>query len=295
MAKVGWIGLGIMGEPMAAQHIKAGHEVYVWGRTPAKLKPLIDLGARLVATPAELARTCDAVFLCVTDGSAVEETVFGHNGIMHGAAAGKTLIDTSTIHPHISRIMAERLHRETGMDWLDAPVSGGAIGARAATLASFVGGDEAVLERVRPLIGAYSARITHVGPSGAGQVCKTVNQSVLCVTLAAWAEALNYAKSAGANVPLVVEALEGSWSDSTVRRVHVPAMVSGEYDGNPVHTMLKDMDIVANMASGTKSPMPMQAIVTNLFRQQILMGHDNAGIAGVMTVYHTGPMGKPKS
>lgn len=290
MAKIGWIGLGDIGEPMALQLIKAGHEVCVWGRTPARLKPATDIGARIAESPAALAKTCDAVFLCITDADAVEQAVFGADGVAAGASAGKVLVDHSTIHPDRARAMAARLREQTGMGWLDAPVSGGRVGAQNATLSIFVGGAEADLEKTRALMSAYAAKVTRVGESGAGQVAKSVNQVVLCATLAAWAEALNYAQRAGADVALTLEALEGSWSDSPVRKLHAPRMVSANYAPGHASMMLKDLDIVGDMARLTKSPMPLHAICTTLFRQQIAMGFDDSGIAGVMNVYHQGPM-----
>ncbi len=290
MPRVGWIGLGDIGEPMAVRMIDAGHETYVWGRTPGRLKPATDRGATLAASPADLARKCDVVFLCITDTDAVEQTVFGAGGVAAGASAGKVLVDHSSIHPHRSRLMAERLREETGMGWLDAPVSGGRVGAEKGALAVFVGGDEAELARVRPLLSAYAARVTHVGNSGSGQIAKTVNQSVLCATMAAWAETLNYAHRAGADVSLIVQALEGSWSDSPIRKLHAQFMIKGEYPPGQAATMLKDMDILGEMARLTKSPMPVNSIVASLFRQQILMGYDKSGPPGMMNIYHQGPM-----
>jgi 3-hydroxyisobutyrate dehydrogenase len=290
MAKVGWVGFGEIGEPMALQLIAAGHEVHVWGRTAARLKPATDRGARLAVSPANLASACDFVFLCITDADAVEQTVFGAEGIAGSASPGKVLVDHSTIHPLRSRAMAARLREETGMGWLDAPVSGGAIGAQQGTLSIFVGGEEADLEKARGVMSAYAAKITRVGESGAGLVAKCVNQTVLCATLAAWAEALNLAHRAGADVARVLEALEGSWSDSPVRRLHAPSMISADYAPGQAWTMLKDLDVVGDMAQLTKSPMPMQAIVTSLFRQQIAMGFDHTGIPGIMNVYHEGPL-----
>jgi 3-hydroxyisobutyrate dehydrogenase len=290
MAVVGWVGLGDIGEPMAVRMIEAKHETYVWGRTPERLKPATDRGAKIAASPADLARKCDVIFLCITDADAVEQTVFGADGVSKGASAAKVLVDHSSIHPHRSRLMAERLRSETGMGWLDAPVSGGRVGAQQGTLAVFVGGDEADLEKVRPLLAAYAARVTHVGASGSGQVAKTVNQSVVCATMAAWAETLNYAYRAGADVSLILQALEGSWSDSPIRKLHAQYMIAGQYPPGQAATMLKDMDVVGEMARVTKSPMPVNSIVASLFRQQILMGFDKAGPPGMINIYHQGPM-----
>lgn len=285
MATLGWIGTGEIGAPMLGQLLKAGHRVMLWGRHRSNLQASLSAGAQLADSPAALASACDAVFLCITDADAVESVVFSDHGIASGQVRGKLLIDHSSIHPQRSRQLAARLLQQAGMDWLDAPVSGGRVGAENASLAVFVGGNAAHLERARGWMSAYAARVTHVGASGAGQIAKSCNQAVVCATLAAWAEVINYADNCEVDVPAMVNALEGSWSDSPIRKLHVPYMVSGQYPPGHASLMLKDLDIVGDMARVTRSPMPVVASVTALFRQLLARFADKFGPSSIMRVY----------
>ncbi len=209
----GWIGLGDIGKPMALQLIGAGHRVRVWGRTPERLQPALDAGATAAASPAELAAACDAVFLCVTDGDAVEEVVFGPQGVADGARRGSVVIDHSTIHPETARLASRRL-ASSGVAWVDAPVSGGAVGAKAGTLSVFLGGDDADVARVTPWLSAYARNVTHMGPAGSGQATKSCNQAVVAASIALWAEVIAYARRCGLDPDRVVDALAGGWADS---------------------------------------------------------------------------------
>jgi 3-hydroxyisobutyrate dehydrogenase len=285
MAKLGWIGMGNIGTPMALRMIDAGHEIMVWGRTKERLKPALDKGATAGGSAAALAAACDAVFLCITDTKAVEEVVFGREGITSGGAPGKLVIDNSTINPQQTREMARRLRDGHGMGWLDAPVSGGAIGAAAGKLACLIGGAAADFARARPWIAAFASNITHMGDSGAGQVAKSCNQAVLTATLAVWGEVLAYAESNGLDPSRLVEALADSWSDSAVRRVHAPNMALKKYPKATPSLMLKDLDILAETARATKSPMPVSALVMSLYRQQVALGFERGGIIGFGQLY----------
>jgi 3-hydroxyisobutyrate dehydrogenase len=285
MAKLGWIGMGNIGAPMALRMIDAGHEIMVWGRTKERLKPALDKGATEGGSAAALAAACEAVFLCVTDTKAVEEVVFGAAGIASGGMRGKLVIDNSTINPQRTRELAKRLRDEHGMGWLDAPVSGGAIGAAAGKLACLIGGAAADFERARPWVAAFASNITHMGDNGAGQVAKSCNQAVLTATLAVWGEVLAYAESNGLDPSRLVDALADSWSDSAVRRVHAPSMALKKYPKATPALMLKDLDILADTARATKSPMPISAIVMNLYRQQVALGFERGGIIGFGQLY----------
>ncbi|MDB5411466.1 MAG: NAD(P)-dependent oxidoreductase [Rhodospirillales bacterium] len=285
MAKLGWIGMGNIGTPMALRMIDAGHEIMVWGRTRERLKPALDKGAADGASAAQLAAECDAVFLCISDTRAVEEVVFGPHGIASCGAPGKLVIDNSTINPQRTRELAKRLRDEHGMGWLDAPVSGGAIGAAAGKLACLVGGAAADFAQARPWIAAFASNITHMGDNGTGQVAKSCNQAVLTATLAVWGEVLEYAESNGLDPSRLVEALADSWSDSAVRRVHAPNMALKKYPKAKPTLMLKDLDILADTARATKSPMPISALVMNLYRQQLALGFETGGIIGFRQLY----------
>src|SRR5438270_8112711 len=216
MATLGWIGLGDIGLPMAERLIGAGHRVVVWGRNAAKLQPSLDAGATAATSPAQLAAQCEGVLLCVTDGDAVEEVVFGARGVAEGAKRESVIVDHSTIHPETARLASRRL-RGAAVAWVDAPVSGGAVGARAGSLSTFLGGDAGDVQRVSPWIAAYASRITHMGPVGSGQVAKSCNQAVVAATIGLWAEVIAYARRCGIDPDLLVDALQGGWAHSEIR------------------------------------------------------------------------------
>jgi 3-hydroxyisobutyrate dehydrogenase len=284
MATLGWIGLGEIGTPMALRLLAAGHRVVVWGRTASRLQPALDAGATAAASPAELAAQCEAVLLCVTDGDAVEDVVFGPRGVAEGARRGGVIVDHSTIHPETTRLAARRL-RSAGVAWVDAPVSGGAKGAEAGSLSVFLGGEEADCDRVRPWIAAYAANVTRIGAVGSGQIAKSCNQAVVAATVGMWAEVIAYARRCGIDPDLMVDALEGGWADSAIRRVHGHDMVAGRFRRTPGLIILKDLDIIGDMARMTKSPMPVTETVATLFRLLLAQGHAPGGFASIMQLY----------
>jgi len=284
MAALGWIGLGEIGLPMSLRLIAAGHHMVVWGRTAANLQPALDAGATAAASPAELAAQCEGVLLCVTDGDAVEEVVFGPHGVAEGAQRGSVIVDHSTIHPETARLASRRL-RGAGVGWVDAPVSGGAGGAKAGTLATFIGGEDADVERVRPWIAAYANHVTHMGPVGSGQVAKSCNQAVVAATVALWAEIIAYARRCGIDPDLLVDAVQGGWADSEIRRVHAHDMVAGRFRRAPGSIILKDLEIIGDMARATTSPMPVTGAVTSLYRLLLAQGHETGGVTAVLQLY----------
>jgi 2-hydroxy-3-oxopropionate reductase len=181
MASVGFVGLGIMGRPMAGRLLAAGHAVHVWNRSG--LRPdALEGGARPCRSAAEVARRADVVWINVSDTAAVEQVLFGPEGLASGLSAGKLVVDHSTIAPEGAKAFAERLAR-MGVDFLDAPVSGGEVGAKEGTLAIMVGGEAAAFERAKPFLEILGRNITHVGPSGAGQICKAANQIIVGLTI----------------------------------------------------------------------------------------------------------------
>lgn len=280
----GWIGLGDIGKPMALQLVRAGHRVVVWGRTTAKLQPALDAGATAAASPAELAAACDAVFLCVTDGDAVEEVVFGPRGVAEGARRGSLIVDHSTIHPETARLASRRL-ASSGVGWVDAPVSGGAIGAKAGTLSVFLGGDDGDVARVRPWLAAYARNVTHMGPVGSGEAAKSCNQAVVATTIALWAEVIAYARRSGLDPDQLVDALAGGWADSEIRRVHGHDLAAGRFKRTPTAIILKDLDIIGDVAAATKSPMPLTAVAATLYRLYLAQGRPPAGPGALMQLF----------
>jgi 3-hydroxyisobutyrate dehydrogenase-like beta-hydroxyacid dehydrogenase len=293
LATLGWIGLGEIGLPMAVRLIGAGHRVVVWGRRPEALREAVAAGAVAASSAAELAAQCEAVFLCVTDGDAVEEVVFGTGGVAEGLRAssvaeglraGGLVIDHSTIHPETTRRCAERV-RAASSSWVDAPVSGGPGGATAGTLAIFLGGDDADVARVRPWIAAYANNVTHMGGSGSGQVAKSCNQAIVASSVAVWAEVISYARRCGIDPDLLVDALEGGWADSAIRKVHAHDMVAGRFRRAPGLIILKDLEIIGDMARRSVSPMPVAAAVTTLYRMILAQGRETGGVTAVVQLY----------
>jgi len=264
--RLGFIGLGAMGMPMARHLMDAGYSVDIWARSPAKVVELSSAGATLCPTPAALAAQCDIVLLCVFDAASVHAVVFGTDGVAEVGAAGKMIIDHSTTHPERSREMAERLKGETGMSWVDAPVSGGAKGAEAGALIVMAGGAHADISRAETITSAYAKRFAHMGPIGAGQASKVCNQMIIGATVAVWAEALNFAQQFGVKAADLPDCLAGGWADSAVAQDHAKRMARLAPDPVGPGLMQKDMDAALDMARITGSPMPVTAQVAELYR-----------------------------
>jgi 3-hydroxyisobutyrate dehydrogenase len=274
----GFAGTGLMGAPMAARLLAAGYSLTIWNRTRAKILPLLEKGAHEADNPADVARAATVVFACVTDGRAMEAAVFGPGGIAEGAQKGGVVVDFSSIAPDTTRDIAARLFDQTGMAWVDAPVSGGVPGAEAGTLAIMAGGDAAEVERVRPAVMAMAARFTHMGPIGAGQTTKLCNQVIVGCTMAVLAEAARLATNAGVDAARLPEALAGGFADSKPLQIFLPRMVAGQHEPplGHVYTMLKDLDSVGDLSRATMSPVPMTAQATELFRLLMARGGETA-------------------
>lgn len=264
--RVGFIGLGIMGAPMAANLLKAGFEVTVWNRSPSRTKPLLEAGARGEESPAKVAAASEVTLSCVTNSGDVEEVALGPEGVIHGAKPGSVYIDCSTISPDTARKVARELaDRQVSM--LDAPVSGGDVGAIAGTLAIMAGGEAAVFERCLPVFQAMGKTIVHVGPAGAGQVVKLCNQVAGGLNLLAAAEAVNLARRSGVDPAKMLEVVSagaaGSWMLSNL----APRAVKGDYaPGFMVDLMQKDLRLVLDAANETHTPLPGTALVSQLFQ-----------------------------
>lgn len=256
--KIGFIGLGVMGRPMALHLQRAGHELFVWARRP---ESAAGLPATLCATPAELGHHCAVVFTVVTSSADVEGVALGTDGLSEGMAPGSVLIDCSTIAPESAREIAARLAGE-GIHFLDAPVSGGAQGAIDATLAIMAGGDAAVLEGVRPLLDCLGKRIVHVGPNGAGQVAKACNQMIMVAAVQAAAEAMRLAAAAGVDCAAVKRALAGGSAASRVLDVMGERMVRRDFSaGIEARLHHKDFGLVLEAARQSGVPVPLAAVV----------------------------------
>jgi len=266
--KLGYIGLGMMGLPMSRRLLGAGHDVIAWNRSAAKMAALVEAGASAAACPRDVASTADIIFMCVTDATAVEAVVFGRDGVAETPGSGKLVVDFSSIHPEAARALAARLKAANGMGWIDAPVSGGTMGAEEGTLAVMAGGDAAEIERVRPYVLSMARRLTHMGPTGAGQTAKLCNQVIVGCAMAVLAEATRLAVNAGIDARRLPEALAGGFADSIPLQLFVPRMAQGIHSPplGHVSTMLKDLDTVVDVARATSSPVPMSALAAQLFR-----------------------------
>jgi 3-hydroxyisobutyrate dehydrogenase len=257
-----------MGFPMTRRLLNAGYQVAVWNRSAGKAAALVEAGAQPAANPREMAMTATIIFMCVTDAAAVEKVVFGPDGLAASPGDGKLVVDFSSIHPDKARAIAARLKAANGMGWVDAPVSGGTKGAEEGTLAVMAGGDAADIERVRPYVLAMARRLTHMGPTGAGQTTKLCNQVIVGCAMAVLAEATRLATNAGIDAGRLPEALAGGFADSIPLQLFVPRMVRGIHSPPLGHiaTMLKDLDTAADVARNTSSPVPMATLAGQLFR-----------------------------
>jgi 3-hydroxyisobutyrate dehydrogenase len=266
--KLGYLGLGMMGFPMARRLVDAGYDVTIWNRSSGKAAALLEAGATLASAPRDVAAAAGILFMCLTDATAVEEVVFGSGGLAATPATGKLVVDFSSIHPDAARSIAGRLKATNGMGWIDAPVSGGTMGAEQGTLAVMAGGDAADIERARPYVLAMARRLTHMGPVGAGQTTKLCNQVIVGCAMAVLAEATRLAVNAGIDAKRLPEALAGGFADSIPLQLFVPRMVQGIHSPPLGHiaTMLKDLDTVIEVARDTSSPVPMSALAAQLFR-----------------------------
>lgn len=288
---LGYIGLGLMGAPMAARLLAGGHRVAIWGRTPAKLEALVAVGATMEESAADVARSADIVFTCLSDTAAVEAVVFGDHGIAGGAAAGKLLVDMSSIRPDACRAMATRLEQETGMRWMDAPVSGGVVGAENGTLTVMAGGLQSDFERVRSVVKALARRFTLMGPVGAGQTTKLINQTIVGCGVAVLAEAAALASRAGIDAGRLPEALAGGRADSLLLQQFFPKMVAGDLTvESHIRTMLKDLDTVVDLARETASAMPMAVTAAELHRLMVQRGHAEQDGTAVAMLYRGDPV-----
>lgn len=259
--RVGFIGLGTMGRPMALNLLRHRHEMTVYARRPVSLEPLLERGATAVATPAELAAQCDVVFTMLTGTRDVEEVVLAAGtGIIHGARPGTIVIDTSTIDPACTRVIGERLSASS-IDLLDAPVSGGPQGAQDATLSIMVGGNAEVIERARPLFNCIGTKILHMGSQGAGQVTKACHQLLLLVTAQGVAESLTLARRAGLDVERVQQAMMGGMASSRVLEFFGGRMARRDFAaGIESRLYHKDLDIVLQLAHALGVALPAGAV-----------------------------------
>jgi 3-hydroxyisobutyrate dehydrogenase len=280
--RVGFVGLGIMGAPMAANLLKAGFSLTVWNRTPSRMEPLLALGASAADSPAAVAAASDVTLSCVTNSPDVEAVALGPGGIAEGAAPGSVYVDCSTIAPETARHVAEELARR-GVAMLDAPVSGGDVGAKAGTLAIMVGGEAGVFARCLPILEAMGTTIVHVGPNGSGQVVKLCNQVAGGLNLLAMAEAISLARGAGVEPAKMLEVVSAGAAGSWMLANLAPRALRGDYaPGFMVDLMQKDLHLVLDEAARGHTPLPGTALVSQLFQVIQAQGRGSDGTQSIV-------------
>jgi len=279
--RVGFVGLGTMGGAMAANAARAGFEVSAWNRTLGRAAELADLGVAMAASASAVAAASEIVITIVSDTPDVESVLFGPDGVSSGAGEGSLVVDMSTISPSATRDFAERLATQQ-VAMLDAPVSGGSEGAKKGTLSIFVGGEAADLERARPVLESLGTTITHVGPIGAGQAVKAVNQVILAGTYLGVAEGVVLALKSGLDVEQVVAALSGGAAQSWVLTNRSGRMLDNDYPlGFKVALHRKDLGIALSMARELGASLPVSALCEAIEAGLIGQGHADDDMSAV--------------
>jgi 3-hydroxyisobutyrate dehydrogenase len=281
--KLGYIGIGLMGRPMTLRLLAAGHEVTVWNRSRDKLAAVLEKGARAADSPAAVARAAEIVMMCVTDQHAVEEVLFGGDGVVAGAKPGLVIVDFSSIAPASAREFASKLETR-GIGLVDAPVSGGTAGAEKGTLAIMAGGRAEHVERVRPVVMHLAQRFTRMGDSGAGQTTKLCNQIIVGSLIAVIAEAVRLAEAAGVDAKMLPEALKGGFADSAPLQVFGARMAARTFEPSlgAVSIMLKDLENAAAVAKEKTVPLPMARTAAELYRLLTAQGKAEKEISTII-------------
>ena len=272
---------------MILRLLAAGYEVVVWNRTREKILPVLEAGATEAESPANVASQVDFVFQCLTDAQAVEQVVFGDEGISAAGSEHQVLVDFSSMRPDRTREFSTRLREQCGMGWVDAPVSGGVKGAEEGTLAIMAGGEATDVERVRDAVGELSARFTRMGPSGAGQVTKLCNQVIAASNLVTIAEAISLAERSGVDASALPEALAGGFADSIPLQIFGPRFAKRQYEPflGHVYTMMKDLDTARDLGQEKGAPLPMSSVAVEILRQIASKGYAEEDFTHVIRLF----------
>jgi 2-hydroxy-3-oxopropionate reductase len=282
--KVGFIGLGIMGGPMAQNLMEACHELVLYNRTKEKAEEIAGDGSTVVESPKEVAESCDLIVLMLPDSPQVEEVVEGEDGVLEGLKEGALIVDMSTISPVVTRELAEKIE-ERGATMLDAPVSGGEPGAQQGTLAIMAGGSEEDFERARPLLEVMGGAITHVGPTGAGQTAKAANQIVVAVTLEGISEALVLASKAGVAPEKILEAISGGLAGSNVMEAKKENFLEHDFEpGFRVDLHHKDLGIALAAGREYGVSLPVTAVVDQMLEALKAKGRGDRDHSAILTL-----------
>jgi len=282
--RIGFIGLGIMGKPMATNLLQAGYPLWVYARRPEAMQPLAELGAHTCNSIRQVAESADIIITMVSDTADVEQVIVGDNGILSGCRSGSIVVDMSTVSPDVTRVLAKQL-AECNVEMLDAPVSGGEKGAIDGALSIMVGGKTSVFNRVRPVFEVLGKNIVHVGEHGAGQITKACNQIVVAQNITAVAEALVLAAGAGADSARVREALLGGFAGSRVLDVHGQRMLDRQFEpGFRARLHQKDLRIALETANQHGVALPGTAQVAQWFNALVGRGDGEMDHAALITV-----------
>ena len=277
--RVAFLGLGIMGHSMAANLVKAGHEVTVWNRTPREVE-----GARTATSPAEAANGAEVVWMCVSDTSAVERLLFGPQGVENSLSEGMVVVDSSTISPSATRRFAERVNAR-GAQYVDAPVTGSKIGAANATLIFIVGGDAAVIERIQPLFQAMGKQVFHMGETSKGQAAKLVMNLQIALIYEGFAEALTLATKLGVNTEALIPLVQASMVRSGVVDYKAPFIMKRDFSPNfPLRLMHKDIRLTLEAAKEARVKLPALETVEEIYDLATEEGQQDLDYAATLTL-----------
>jgi len=286
LPKLGFIGLGLMGQPLCKRLLDAGFQLNIWNRTPAKAEKLIAQGAQLQVSPAEVVKASEITCLCVTDTASVEQLLDQPEGLLGALQPGQLIVDFSSIAPQATRQFAEQV-RKRGADWVDAPVSGGVQGAERGQLAIMCGGRSNSLDRLQSVFSPLARQVTRVGEVGSGQVAKIGNQMLVSCNALVIAEMLALAEASGIEVEQLPEAFAGGFADSLPLQILAPRMAAKDY-ADPkwtVKTLLKDLQLAADLAKQQEQATPMSSLAAQLMRMQATQGRLEEDPATLVELY----------
>ena len=285
--RVGFIGLGLMGTAMTLRLLEQGWPVTVWNLEPERVPPLVAAGAKAARSPRAVAQDSDIIIMCVLHTEAVRACVFAPQGIAAAVGAGKVVVDHSTIDPAATREMAQRLQSQTGMRWVDAPVSGGPVQSRSGTLTVMAGGDANDVELIRPVMVDLAANFTHIGPVGAGQTAKLINQLIVGSGYVVLAEALTLAEAAGVDARQLPQCLAGGHADSSLLKHLYPQMQARDFEPprSYARQLLKDLKAVTAYASELELRLPMLEAATRRYSDYVAQGNGMKDTASIVNSY----------
>ena len=283
---IGYVGVGLMGLPMTQHLLSRGYAVCVYDIAPAQMDAARSAGATIAESPAAVTQGADIVLLNLPTTDAVEAAVFGDNGVARALHPPQLVIDFSTVKVDKGKAFAAKLREMTACGWIDAPVSGGPPASGTGTLTVMAGGDDADIERVKPLMDDVAARFTHMGPPGSGLVAKMLNQLIVGCGHAVMAEAVVLAEAAGIDASRLPECLAGGHADGTLLQKLYPRMVARDFKPQGyARQLLKDLEMVNEFAGGLKAPIPMAGEALSLYRMLVHLGHAELDTSALMKIY----------